>query len=208
MLDKDVFIMSQVRKNKRSLGSMISKYRKIIFLTLFFVLLPVILVIGIYSGTKANGEKIRFSEEGAVVKASKIEDVSGFNEFNLTIKYTEIAPLYDTEDKDKKIGNKYTFTITYNKNLHDISNVSVTGVLVAPWNTYQELKTPQNLTEGRSHSMVFDFKKETPYSPLWFVNVDYPILYLEVKYTLAGLEQVRHLKYDLGLGNPRVIESK
>ena len=52
--------MSQVRKPKRKFGEFIMAYRKIIILGLFFVLLPIVVVIGVYTGTKANGEKIYF----------------------------------------------------------------------------------------------------------------------------------------------------
>lgn len=195
--------MSQVRKNKQSLGSKIMQYRKIILLALFFIILPVFLVIGIYSGTKANGEKVRFSEE-KVLKSKKFDDISNFNEFHLTLTYTEISTLFDAENTDEKIGNTYTFTILYEEYLHHIENVTVTAVLVAPWSTYQEVKAPLVLTEGRTHTISVDFKKEVPYKPLWFVEIEHPILYLEVSYMLNGFEQIRHLKYDLALGNPRV----
>ncbi|MGI6771618.1 MAG: hypothetical protein GX546_02140 [Acholeplasmataceae bacterium] len=198
-------MMSQVRKNKKSFSGFIIKYRKIIFLSLFFILLPIALVIGLYSGTKANGEKIKLSEEAEVISASKFHDVKNFTQFELNIEYTRLSDYYDPENPENKIGNRYTFNVSYNKKIQEVSNVTITTALVAPWTTYQEFKAPLKLTEGRLHTIQYEFKKIFPYKPLLFVEIKNPMLYFELKYTIAGLEHTEYLKYDLNTAKNVVV---
>jgi hypothetical protein len=200
--------MSQVRKPKRKFGEFIMAYRKIIILGLFFVLLPIVVVIGVYTGTKANGEKIYFQEVTPDHHLSKkFINVEDFTTFNFDVEYTQVEPLYDKEDTEKVIGKKYSFNLTYTKNVVDIKDVKVTPVLVAPWSTYKAFKNQMTLREGSKQLLQVDFEKMTPYAPLWFVNVDNPILYFQVNYkNTQDLPEVAYLFFDLTNSNPKVIE--
>ena len=44
-----------------------------------------------------------------------------------------------------------------------------------------------------------------PYKPLWFVEVKNPILYMELKYKIAGLEHTQYLMYDLNTANNVIV---
>ncbi|HHT82356.1 MAG TPA: hypothetical protein GX003_02825 [Acholeplasmataceae bacterium] len=198
-------MMSQARKNKKSFGTFIIEYRKIIVLSLFFIILPIAIIVGVYSGTKVNGEKVKFAAEAEVVSTKKFMNVTEFSQFQLNVEYTRLADYYDPEDATKKLGNSYTFTIKYEKTNQEVSDVVVTTSLVAPWSTYQEFKAPLNLTESRVQTFVFEFKKMVPYKPLWFVEVKNPILYMELKYKIAGLEHTQYLMYDLNTANNVIV---
>ncbi|MGI6787620.1 MAG: hypothetical protein ACOX5X_03665 [Acholeplasmataceae bacterium] len=192
--------MSQVKKNKQSFGSFINKYRKIIFIALFFMLLPIAIVIGLYSGTKINGQKIKFAAEEEIVDFKNFVDIDEFNAFTLKFEYKKIEDIFDTEGDNKKIGHKYTFNISYEKNIQEVTNVSIRSSLVGPWSNYQQYeqsKQALKLVEGRNQTIVVEFKKLVPYYPLWFVKVTHPIMYLEVKYNIAGLVHTSYLVYDL-----------
>lgn len=198
--------MSQSKKSKQSFGSLLLTYRKIIILSLFFVLLPIVIVIGVYSGTKANGEKIKMKADATTtISSNKFDSIEDFDDFNLTFEYVKLAKIVDPENSEKTIGNSYTFKVSYTKNIQDVSKVSISSVLVGPWSTYQVIKEPINLSEGSQQNLVVEFKKVTPYSPLLFVTVEHPIMYLEVKYTIAGLEHINYLKYDLSTAKNVVI---
>lgn len=203
--------MSQVKKNKLKFSEWIMTYRKLIFVVLFFILLPLIVIIGLYSGTKANGKKVYFSEDSKeYIKTSKFIDIENFDAFNLTIDYKEVQTLYDMPEEEDgeefESGKKYTFVITYDDNLHNVSNVSITPVLVGPWSSYQARLASLNLSKGTDRSVAIDFKKVTPYKPLLFVRVVNPMLYLEVKYSNAGHQLVSYVSFDLSTDKEVIIK--
>lgn len=198
--------MSQVKNRKPKFSEWIMTYRKLILLVLFFVVLPFIVLVSLYSGTKANGNKVYFdSNSSTFVKTKKFVDVSKFDAFNLEIDYTEVKTLYsevtDEYEVAKEIGKKYTFSFTYENNQHNVTNVSITPVLVGPWSSFQALSSNIALTRGTSRSVSIDFKKVTPYRPLLFVNIENPYLYLQVKYTNAGHELISYVSFNLASDN-------
>lgn len=194
--------MSQTRKQKPKIGEFIMAYRKIIILALFFIILPIVVTIGVYTGTKANGEKIYFAEgSNEHHSARKFVDVEKFDTFNLDVDYYELKHLYDKEDSEKLVGQTYVFYLNYTKALIDVSDVKITPVLVGPWSTYKSFKNEIKLTEGSRQLLSVDFQKIAPYAPLLFVKVNNPMLYLKVNYKTAGIEVTNFVKFDLNSDN-------
>lgn len=203
--------MSQAKKRNLKFGEFIMLYRKIILLALFFVILPIVIVIGVYSGTKANGQKVQFTEESEYMSTKKFIKLEDFTDFDLDVHYYSREDLYNVveDEADKKqIGHTYTFRFTY-KNIDDapsVEGVSVTPTMVGPWSTYSLMSPNVALNEGTARSVPFKFEKITPYSPLLFVNVTHPMLYLELKFKIAGLEQIRYVSYDFSTDNRVIIK--
>ena len=200
--------MSQARPRKRNFSEWLMTYRKIIILVLFFILVPIVLVTAIYTGNKANGTKVYFnSESNEFIRTKKFIDIEKFDVFDLDVDYTKRSSLFnDDEENPEQIGHIYSFSFKYDKNIQDVSKISVKPVLLAPWSTYQVQKDALSLNESTSRTLTIEFEKISPYQPLWFVNVSNPIMYLEVKYTTSNLEHIEYISFDLATDTSVIID--
>lgn len=171
----------------KTFWSQVHKNRIKIALSLFFVLLPIILVLIAYVGTYTNQKKVHFdpavTEETEYIK--KFVNPDELDAITLDITWYELRhPVLD--DNGELTGGSYTFDIFYTaKENYDVVSVSVTPVLKTEWTDLRGIGSLTTLyTSSRRVSVPFNF--DLPVKPLWFIEVTDPILYLKVDYTFSS----------------------
>lgn len=171
----------------KTFWSQVHKNRIKIALSMFFVLLPIILVFIAYIGTFTNQKKVHFdpavTEETVFI--TKFVDPDELDALTLDITWYELRhPVLD--DNDELTNGSYTFDIFYTaKENYDVISVSVTPVLKTEWTDLRGMGSLTTLyTSSRRVSIPFNY--ELPVKPLWFIEVTDPILYLKVDYTFSS----------------------
>lgn len=188
---------SPIQTNKPSIWVWIHLHRIRIALILFLVVVPVTLTLIVYTGTYANGRRVHFDAE--VTDATTfINDFIAPDEIDaleLTIEWTELK--HPTEDENGALtGGYYRFNILYTpKTNYEVISVSATPVLKTPWTDQQALGSRSTVTTtNRSFTIVYN--EDLPLSPLLFVTVNEPNLYLKVEYTfISASNQVTKTVY-------------
>lgn len=186
-------------KKKKTLWGFIHQYRTKIVLLMFLVLVPITLVSVVYIGAYTNNKKVHFdqevTEETVYLKEfiSK-DDIDGITLF---IDWYELKYPVKNEE-DELVGGEYTFDMYYEvKESYEILQVSVTPLLQTPWTNIRSLATQSSLNLS-SRRVKVPFNYELPVSPLWFVKVTDPNLYLKVDYSfMSANNQVSKTVYVL-----------
>lgn len=194
--------MARQKDKKKKSGNFLLKYRKIIFLVLFFIVLPIVIVASLYGSVKSGGNKVTIDEqEGLVLKSGKFEDIEDFDIFDLTVDYYRRTDMKDPDDKENIIGHNYYFKVSYKQKSVPISNVKITPVLKTPNHSYQVISSEKQLTENSSQTITFQYEQLFPVKPLAGINVKNPILYMQIVYhdESSGSDITVYLKYDISL---------
>ena len=185
--------------------------RIVIVLVLFVIVLPIALTISIYLGSYLANQKVHFdlevTEETQYIR--NFTSLDSIEHFELNIEWEAYRkPVYNASNA--LTGGYYTFNVNYQSvEGFQVTNVMATPVLRTPWVNIRSLGQPVQLS---SHNRIVyvDFNRELPVSPLWFVKVTDPILYLRVTYTriLANqseIEEVVYIRYPLKHLDPNQV---
>ena len=191
----------------RTFWTQVHKNRIKIALSLFFILIPIVLVVIAYVGTYANQNKIHFDQSvtDETVFIKKFVDPDQIDALTLDISWYELKhPTTDTEGE--LVNGYYAFDIFYTeKDNYEVTTVNVTPVLKTPWTDLRSMGSLTTLYTS-SRRVTIPFNYELPVKPLWFVTVTDPVLYLKVTYTFnsAGsqLEKTAYVKLVLEDLNP------
>lgn len=207
-------MMNKTKNNKKdNIWTWIHKNRFRVFVWSFAIIIPMTLILLAYVGTYLNHQKVHFDRE-LTANTEFVKDFIRPDEspyLNLFLTWEQLRyPNYD-EGTDQYYNGYYLFNIWYEPKLnYQINSISVTPMLKTDWMDYRSLggETPI-YTTSRMLQVSFDYM--LPQSPLWFVTVDAPNLYLrvDINMTLAGTSTVQtsYVKYDLSKMNPNnVIE--
>ena len=190
--------MQIVNKPQSNISKWLLKYRLIILLVGLLVVVPIITVTSLYVVNYSKNKKVVFDDKTITNFKSTyftIEDDTDHQEINLEtddlivkIKVMSIKkPIFDVanpEHEDEK-GNYVFKAKVVKKGSAEISNVSISLVLQTDWlNSKSDVKT-FSLGNSYSSNQTINYNQYLPKSPLWFVKVENPNLYVKLTYNVA-----------------------
>lgn len=197
--------MVPLHQPKSSFGKWLLKYRLLITLLSIFILIPVIFVIALYVGDYLKYKKVSFDDQVITQFESTsltYEQETLHEEINLVntdlivkIKLESIlVPEYSDETGNYVFKSKYEEVP--NKS---VSNVRITMILQTDWMDAksQPYQTSLAKSYGSSTQMLI-FSEMLPTSPLLFVKVERPHLYVKVTYDInlgLGQNETREVYY-------------
>jgi hypothetical protein len=183
---------------------------KIVTIT-FLIIAPIILVTALYIGSYVGSGRVHFDETKTedTEMVSEFLALDGLTPFTLSIEWLELK--LPTENADGALeGGYYRFSVAYDlKETYNISNVSVTPVLQTRWANIRSLGRNTQIAEvGRVVDVPFNHVM--PATPLPFVTVDEPTLYLKVQYTQTSvggtsIEHTEYVVFSLEGLNPGIV---
>lgn len=151
----------------------------------FFVVLPIVFVTTLYISTYTTYKKVHFDSEvtGETKYIKEFIEMDAIKEFDFIFAWTELRnPKLSTISNELE-GGYYRFQMHYTPvSGYQISNLKVTPVLQTMWSDMRSISAPVTLLTTPKNVLV-NFNYELPDSPLWFVTVTDPMLYLKLEYT-------------------------
>ncbi len=200
-------------------GKWLLKYRLLITVFLFVFLVPLAFIVALYLGDYLKYQSVVFGEDTISDFESTyitIEENTNHEEINLEtdeliykIKLVSIVIPEFTDDP-----GSYSFRVKYEaKPNKTVSAISATLILQTEW--IDAKSQPRNVSTGLNYGSVqpVTFNKILPVSPLWFVTVERPYLYVKITYQIAismGQQETRthYFKTNLvGLTPSTVIDA-
>jgi hypothetical protein len=180
---------------------------KVVTIT-FLVIAPILLVLALYIGSYIGGGRVYF-EDTQTDSTEVINDfvgLDGIKHFELFIDWMELKlPSENTEgDLD---GGYYRFSVSYVLNgTYNVSEVTMTPVLQVPWSNIRYLG-PQTSISNVPRLMTIPYNTVMPVSPMLFINVEDPVLYMKVTYLLTSvggtdIENTEYVMFSLDGLNP------
>jgi len=214
---------------KKTFWSWIHQNRLKIVLMSFLVVVPITLFLTIYIGSFVNNNKVHFdqtiSEETVYIKdfikvnPSKLDVDASFyytidqiDEFEFYIRWDSFtAPTVNSTTGDLENGN-YKFKAFYKQNTgFVVSSLNVTPVLQTQWTDIRALgfsSAIQTSVPG-SANININFNYRLPVTPLPFVKIESPMLYLRLNYVVqvsgSPITRTAYLQFDLNQINPRLV---
>lgn len=169
-----------------------------IVIVLFIIVLPITLTLSIYLGSYISNRSVHFdlevTEETETIR--HFDTIDDIEHFDLVIDWDAFKrPVSDAQGI--LTGGYYTFKVNYQAvDGFQVTNVMATPVLRTPWMQVRSLGQPI-LLSNQDRVLYVEFNHELPLSPLWFVKVTDPILYIKITYTriLANQSQVEETVY-------------
>lgn len=200
----------QNTKRKKSTLSWIHRNRVRIGIWLFLVILPISLVVTAYVGSYTSNKSVYFDAE-ITEESEKISDFINPDELkglSINIEWDALKKP-SLGDDDELFGGYYRFIISYTPDQNfNIENVKITPVLKTDWKNYRSIGVQRYLSTNNI-TFSIDFNYDLPESPLLFVTIEEPILYLKVEYTYVSAGQtvteIEYVKYSLKDTNPNVV---
>lgn len=200
----------QNKSKKKRILSWIHKNRIKLGIWLFLIILPITLVITAYVGSYTTNKSVYFdseiTEESIIVRdfidADELKGISISIEWDAFKKPTENA-------EGELADGYYRFIMSYSpKSNYDIGSVKITPVLQTDWKSYRSVGIQRNLSTNDA-SFSIDYNYELPKSPLLFVTIEDPNLYLKVEYTYTVVGQdvteIEYVKFSLKDLNPNIV---
>jgi hypothetical protein len=188
----------------------IDKNRVKIGIWLFLVILPISLVVTMYVGSYTSNRSLYFDQEitEESEKIRKFVSPDELKALTLDIEWDALKkPIEDAEGT--LVGGYYRFNIKYTaQENYDLENVRITPVLKTDWKNYRSVGIERYISTSFI-TFSIDFNYELPMTPLPFVSVEDPNLYLKVEYTYltAGqnVTEIEYVKFPLDDLNPEVV---
>lgn len=170
-------------------GRWLLKYRLKLILFAFIVIIPVTFVIALYLGDYLKYKNVDFDGNNVSQFQSTFittEDESNHEIINLEtdelLIQIKLMDMLVPEYYDDTNGH-YTFKARQEvKSGKHIQELTVKFVVQAEWINAKSAVTTIPLTNTFGTDRKISFNHILPQSPLWFVNVDAPYLYVEVVY--------------------------
>lgn len=170
-------------------GKWLLKYRLKIILFSFVILVPIVFVIALYVGDYLRYKNVEFSDN-VVSKFQTsyitLEDETYHQIINLEtdevliqIKLIDYMTLEYYDDTNGHYTFKVRHEVKPNAHIHDIK---VNFVIQTHWVNAKSdvIPVPLSTTFGTNRRIAYNYV--LPQSPLWFVTVTDPFLYVEVSY--------------------------
>lgn len=188
----------------------IHKNRVKIGIWLFLIVLPISLVITSYIGSYTANKSVYFDKE-ITEESEKIKDFVSSDELKALTINIEWSSLKrpSLNDEGELIGGFYGFNVSYTPDTnYQLDSVRITPVLKTDWKNFSSVGN-QRVIAINMTSFVIDFNYELPTSPLLFVTIEEPNLYLKVEYTYESAGQsiveIEYVKFPLKDLNPKTV---
>ena len=186
-------------QKRRKVLSAIHKNRIKIALLMFVTVIPLTLILTVYIGAYANNRKVHFDQTVTeqTTYVNKFVSKDDLDAIKVNISWYELS-YPEVNDQGVLVGGEYKFDMSYEaKENYEIINVSITPVLKTPWTDLRSsIPSTPLLTTNKRVGISFNY--ELPVSPLWFVEVTEPNLYVKVDYTfMSAGNQVTKTAYIL-----------
>ena len=198
-------------KKKQTFWTWLHQNRIRAFLWAFLIIIPVSLVLIAYVGSYTHNKKVHF-DQTETPESEYIKDFMSVDEIsslNLFIEWDQLRnPDYDSTNEQFYNGY-YRFNVWYQPKLnYQINSVKIIPVLQTDWINLRSIGQ-ERLIYPMNQGIHVDFNYELPRTPLLFVSVKEPNLYLKIiiNMTFAGTtsEQTVYVKYDLSNVNPNLV---
>jgi len=214
---------------KKSFWSWIHRYRLKIVLLSFIIVVPIALILTIYIGSFANNSKVHF-DQTETAETVYIKDFIRINpekldvgdDFYYIIDQIDEVKIYLRWDqlilpvKNSETGNlengAYKFKAYYTQNSgFVVSSFNVTPVLQTGWTDIRSIGSQVSIQNSipANANININFNYRMPVTPLLFVKIESPILYLKVNYAVqvSGQPTAKtvYLQFDLDQINPRSV---
>lgn len=198
-----------VKDKKNQKIAWFHKNRIKVLVWVIVTVIPLSLILLAYVGTYTAYNKVKFDDtlEEYVTKFIALEDLELISlDFEwATLRYPVIA-----DDQSITTNGYYQFKYEYSINgSYDITSVTLKPVLQTNWLNYRSLGNTITLNPTALSTMIVTYNYELPQRTLLFINVESPILYLEVNiiYQSAGqsVNQIEYVKIDLNDYNPTTV---
>lgn len=189
--------MLPIHEPRSKFGKWLLKYRFLIIILTFVIVIPVAFVIALYVGDYLKYRSVSFDDTL----------ISDFNSTYITTEDTTLHEEINLETNDLIIKIKlksilvpeyyddtngaYTFRAKYQpKSGRTVSALTTTMILQTDWINMKSNPKNLNLTESYSSIQIISFNHILPSYPLWFVTVQRPHLYVKISYHLTiGMSQ-------------------
>lgn len=166
------------------------------------IVVPFLLITFTYIFSYTSSLKVSFddviTEDSIYIKNYiTIDEVDAIS---LTIDWKTLSSPKKVEDV---LSNGfYTFELSYESNdNYQVNQVSITPVLQTKWADIRSVGETINLSENMVTQSKIDFNFELPMKPLYFINVEEPILYLKISFVNSinnlNVPYTIYVKYEL-----------
>ncbi len=190
--------------------SFIHRNRVKIGIWLFLVIMPITLLITAYVGSYTTNKAVYFESE-ITDESVKIKDFILADELKaltINIEWDALKKPIEGDDGELQDGY-YRFVMSYTPNgTYQVSSVKITPVLQTDWKSYRSVGIQRYLSNNNI-SFSIDFNFDLPKSPLLFVTIEDPNLYLKVEYTYSSAGQdvteIEYVKFSLKDLNPNTV---
>ena len=177
---------------------------------LFLVILPISLIITAYVGSYTSNKSVYFEQE-ITEESEKIRNFVAADELKaITLDIEWDALKKPVENNDGiLVQGYYRFDVRYFANGNfDIVSVKITPVLKTDWKNLSSVGVERPISTNFT-TFAIDFNYDLPITPLLFVKVEEPNLYLKVEYTYTSAGQdvteVEYVKFPLEDLNPDIV---
>ena len=200
----------QTISKRKAFFSWIHRNRVKIGIWMFLIILPITLVVTAYVGSYTSNKSVYFEQE-ITEESVKIKDFVASDELkalDINIEWDALKKPLSTDD-DELVGGFYRFVMSYTPSPNYlVDSVKITPVLKTDWKDYSSVGIQRYLSTNNI-SFSIDFNYELPKSPLLFVTIEDPNLYLRVEYTYktAGQDvtEIEYVKFSLKDLNPKTV---
>jgi hypothetical protein len=214
---------------KKSFWSWIHRYRLKIVLLSFIVVVPIALLLTIYIGSFANNNKVHFDQTVTAdtvyikdfikVNPQKLDVDENFyyiidqiDELKIYIRWHELVLPVENSETGNLEGGFYRFKAYYTQNSgFVVSSFNVTPVLQTGWTDIRGIGSQVSLQNSvpSNANLNINFNHIMPVTPLPFVKIESPVLYLKVNYVVQvsgqPIAKTAYLQFDLEQINPRAV---
>lgn len=177
-----------------SFWTLFHTYRTKIALFSFFVIIPITLILVAYLGPLNASRQVTFDQtvSDSSVYISSFKNLNDVKDLDVTLTWSELNLPTRNED-DELINGSYKFNVSYTVlDSKNISGVTVQIALKSLYGTVQNLSNPVLISSSVNGSDVLvSHNVLYPFSPLWFVTVNEPTVYLKISYkeTIVGISE-------------------
>lgn len=203
--------MNKQNQNKqKTLLSWIHKNRVKIGIWLFLIVLPISLLITAYIGSYTANKSVYFDKEinEESVKINDFVTKDELKALTLNIEWNSLKKP-SLNDEGDLVGGFYGFNVSYTPDAnYQLENVKITPVLKTDWKNLSSVGNQRYIAINMT-SFVIDFNYELPTSPLLFVTIEEPNLYVKVEYSYESAGQtvteIEYVKFPLSDLNPKTV---
>lgn len=200
----------QTKSKSKTILSWIHKNRIKIGIWLFVIILPITLILTAYVGSYTANKAVYFDTE-ITEDSIEVRDFIQADELTgIDLNITWDSLKRPTEDENGFFENGYYRFVMYYmpKSSYEVQSVTITPVLQTDWKSYRSVGMQRNLSTD-DLTVLIDFNFDLPESPLLFVKIEDPNLYLKVTYTYIVVGQevtdIEYVKFSLNDLNPNTV---
>ena len=185
-------------KENLNLWQRMMSNRKLLFIVLFLIILPVLFLTFLYIFRYNQFKDVCFDEDkkGEKLEFAKVEDLPITFHYEYTYK---LLVEYEKDSKEVKNNGAYGFNVYYEKKGSiNPSNVSVTFMIHANWMDYTYKQPLSSIPNYKPSGATGNMKVTTPvilpkmaFFPVW---VSSPDLYIQIVVTINSQDRLFYLK--------------